>query len=197
MNNKAVFIDKDGTLIKNIPYNVNPDLIELNKHATQSLSVIKKLGYKIIVISNQSGIARGFFNEKDLRVAQQRLFDLLKEEGVILDDFYFCPHYPQGVIAKYSIICECRKPKIGLLKKAAKDHNIDLFSSFLIGDILDDVEPGNKSGCKTILINSGSETKWLFNKDRIPGFIVSNLLEAVIVIISSLGRKYFLKERYA
>ncbi|HEY9049195.1 MAG TPA: HAD family hydrolase [Ohtaekwangia sp.] len=172
--NKAVFIDKDGTLIEDIPYNVNPERIVLCEGARESLARLKEQGYLLIVISNQAGVAHGYFQLQDLQQVKERLFLLLKE----LDGFYFCPHHPAGVVQAYSIACYCRKPEPGMILQAARDFKVELSRSWMIGDILTDVEAGNKAGCRTILVNNGNETEWNIQEERRPTYIVKNLREA-------------------
>jgi D,D-heptose 1,7-bisphosphate phosphatase len=185
MTNQAVFLDKDGTLIKDVPYNVNPDLIELTLGAIEGLQLLQKLGYKLIVISNQSGVARGYFPESKLVGVQEHLCKLFLEQGVKLDGFYYCPHHPDGAIAEYAITCDCRKPEPGLILRAACEHNINLLSSWFIGDILNDVEAGHRAGCQTILIDNGNETEWQLSPMRIPHFVVNDLAIAAQMIASS------------
>lgn len=182
MLSKAVFLDKDGTLIKNVPYNVDPELIRLTDGALEALRLLQAGGYKLIVVSNQSGIARGLFDEEDLLPVETRLQRLLSAAYVSLDDFYYCPHHPAGVVPQYARQCSCRKPKPGMLFNAADDHQINLAESWLIGDILHDVEAGNLAGCKTILVDNGNETEWRLTDDRQPEFIVKNLFLAAYLI---------------
>jgi D-glycero-D-manno-heptose 1,7-bisphosphate phosphatase len=182
LSSKAVFLDKDGTLIKNIPYNVNPDLIELSKGAVDGLSLLHKAGYKLIVISNQSGIAHGHFYESDLVLVQKKLDELLKKAGLPLTGFYYCPHHPDGRQRGYSLNCMCRKPRPGMLFKAAREYNINLASSWMVGDILDDVEAGRRADCNTILIDNGNETEWTLSSLRKPHYSVPDLLEAAKII---------------
>jgi D-glycero-D-manno-heptose 1,7-bisphosphate phosphatase len=179
---KAVFLDKDGTLIKNIPYNVNPDLIELSEGAAEGLKLLHKAGFKLIVISNQSGIARGHFIESDLDAVQKKIKELLKKAGLPLSGFYYCPHHPDGVLREYSLNCMCRKPRPGMLFKAAREFNINLSSSWMVGDILDDVEAGRRADCSTILLKNGNETEWTLSPLRRPHYSVSNMLEAAQII---------------
>ena len=181
--NKAIFIDKDGTLIPDIPYNVNPHLITLTNTAIPALQLLQKEKFLLIVISNQSGVARGYFTEKDLEPVSNAISALLNKEGVIINGFYYCPHYKTGTVAEYSIACDCRKPKPGLIVRAAKDFSIDVSQSWMIGDILNDAEAGKAAGCKTILINNGNETEWIENEKRKPDYIVYNLLEAANIIV--------------
>ncbi|MFQ4144075.1 HAD family hydrolase [Chlorogloeopsis sp. ULAP02] len=185
---KAVFLDKDGTLIEDVPYNVSPDLIELTQGAIEALQLLQAHEYKLIVISNQSGVARGYFPESGLVGVKEHLFKLFSEQGVTLDGFYYCPHHPDGVVSEYAITCDCRKPEPGLILRAACEHNIDLQNSWFIGDILNDVEAGNRVGCKTILIDNGNETEWLLSGMRIPHYTVADLITAAQVIIRNLKK---------
>jgi D-glycero-D-manno-heptose 1,7-bisphosphate phosphatase len=180
---KAVFIDKDGTLINDIPYNIKPELISLERHASAALRKWKAQGYLLIVVSNQSGLARGYFTVSELNIAVDKLKCLLADEGAAFDDFFFCPHHPDGVVQLYAKECDCRKPSPGLLIEAARKWDIDLRKSWMIGDILNDIEAGSRAGCKTILINNGNETEWLRSPGRTPTMIVENLLEATEKIL--------------
>ena len=184
MQKKAIFIDKDGTLIPDIPYNVNPDLITLSEGA-ENLKQLQELGFILVVITNQGGVARGYFEEDKLKSVELNLIKLLQESHVQLHGFFYCPHHPQGTVQRYSISCECRKPGNKMLLDAAKTLNIDLQRSWMIGDILNDVEAGNISGCKTILIDNGGETEWKESPDRIPLFKAKNLKEACDFIIET------------
>lgn len=187
--NKAIFLDKDGTLVKNIPYNVDEKKIVLLPLVGEGLQMLSSLGYKLIIFSNQSGIAQGYFGERELQKAYKKLTELLKPYGVTLDGFYYCPHHPEGNVARYTKNCTCRKPSPKLLYRASKTHLIDLSKSFVVGDILDDCEAGNKAGCQTILIDNGNETEWQIGIERIPDGIASNFLEAVRIIRSETERE--------
>lgn len=180
---KAVFLDKDGTLIKNLPYNVDPEKICLEPFACEALKLLKDNGYDLFVVSNQSGVALGYFNEADLLPVSYAIEKLLNSNGVHVSAFYYCPHLKNGTVAAYTKECDCRKPKPGLLLQAVHDHKIDLLRSWMIGDILDDVEAGKSVGCKTILLNNGNETEWVLYENRKPNFIVNNLKEAAELIL--------------
>ncbi len=184
---RAVFLDKDGTLIEDVPYNVDPQQIKLTSGAIEGLLLLQQAGYKLIVITNQSGVARGYFPESALVAVEERLRQLLATEGIYLADFYYCPHHPDGVVPEFSLACDCRKPAPGLLLRAAGEHNIDLRSSWFVGDILNDVEAGHCAGCKTILLDNGNETEWELSPIRTPDFIVTDLIEAAQVILSADG----------
>ncbi len=153
----AVFLDKDGTLIEDVPYNVDPALIRLAKGAREGLSALHEAGFRLVVISNQSGVARGFFPIEAIVPVRRRLEDLLAEFDVFLTDFLYCPHHPAGVVREYAITCDCRKPAPGMMLRAAETLGIDLKKSWMIGDILDDVEAANRAGCRAVLIDNGHE----------------------------------------
>lgn len=187
MKNRAVFLDKDGTLIEDVPYNVDPQQIRLMVGAGDGLRQLQHLGYQLIVISNQSGVARGCFPESALAAVEARVQELLEPSNVLLEGFYYCPHHPDGTVMEYAIACQCRKPEPGLLMQAAHDRSIDLTQSWFIGDILNDVEAGRRAGCQTILINNGNETEWLLSSQRIPHFLVMDLTEAANIIKQELA----------
>lgn len=182
---KAIFLDKDGTLIHDMPYNVDTSLIRWNDGVFESLRLLKDRGYLLIVVSNQSGIAHGYFTEREMMIVRTKMYHDLVEAGARLDGFYFCPHHPDGVVADYAKVCHCRKPAPGMILQAADDFNIDLSQSWMIGDILNDIEAGNNAGCKTILINNGNETEWITTEERTPDFTVHNIKEAVEKIFST------------
>ncbi len=182
---KAVFIDRDGTLIKDIPYNTNPSLIKFNTDAVETLALLKKNNFLLILISNQSGIARGFFTIDELDKMHQSIQQTLSKHNAELDAIYYCPHHSEGKIIEYSFECDCRKPKPGLILKAAKDFNIALSNSLMIGDILNDVEAGNTAGCKTILLDNGNETEWILNDKRTPSFTVNTWKEIGTTILTN------------
>jgi len=182
--NKAVFIDKDGTLINDVPYNVDVSQISFAPGVIDGMMLLKNSGYKLIVVSNQSGIAKGFFTETQLHGVSKHIQRQLQQYELRIDSFYYCPHYVPGVVKEYSVKCTCRKPQPGLLLKAAEDYDINLKLSWMIGDILNDVEAGHHAGCKTILINNGNETEWVMSPERTPGYIVNNFKEAAEIILA-------------
>jgi D-glycero-D-manno-heptose 1,7-bisphosphate phosphatase len=180
---KAVFIDKDGTLIPDIPFNVEPDLVSIEPETISGLKLLHDNGYKLIIISNQPGIAKGYFTEKALDVIWSRINSLLSAHKLKLDAFYYCPHDVKGIIQPYAISCNCQKPSPGLLFRAAADWNIALKQSWMVGDILNDIEAGNRAGCKSILIKNDNETEWLMNPERIPLNMVENVEQAARFIV--------------
>jgi D,D-heptose 1,7-bisphosphate phosphatase len=179
---RAIFLDKDGTLIDDVPYNVNPHLIALSWQAGPALQLFQDMGYALFVVSNQSGVARGFFTEAALTGVEQRLAELLAQYGVTLNGFYYCPHSPDGVIPRYTAHCACRKPLPGMLFRAAYEHGIALSESWMIGDILHDIEAGRRAGCRTLLIDNGNETEWQMSALRTPHLVASDLHAAAQMI---------------
>lgn len=176
--NKAVFLDKDGTLVEDIPYNVDPEKIRLYDGVPEALRTLREQGFRIVVITNQPGVAYGYFEEHKLHDLKNSFGLLFNKHDVEIDGFYYCPHHAEGTVKQYSFECNCRKPMPGMILRAAEEMNIDLSRSWMVGDILNDVEAGNRAGCKTILINNGNETEWIYNKMRTPAYMVWNISEA-------------------
>ncbi len=181
---KAVFLDKDGTLVEDVPYNVDPALIRLTVGAGEALRKLQAAGYQLVIVSNQSGVARGLFSEAALAGVEARLAALLAEYDVHLDGFYYCPHHPDGVVSQYAVACACRKPAPGLLMQAAAERGIELGRSWMVGDILHDVEAGRRAGCRTILLDNGHETEWELSDLRQPDCVESDLNAAAERILS-------------
>jgi len=182
---RGVFIDKDGTLIDNVPYNVDPGRIRLALGAVEGITMLHQAGFLLVVVSNQSGVARGLFSEQALGAVQQRIRDLLNKANVPLAGFYYCPHHPEGKVTRYAVVCQCRKPAPGLIYRAADELGLDCKQSWLIGDILDDVEAGRRAGCRTVLIDNGNETEWQPGPQRQPHFQAKDLAEAARIIIDN------------
>jgi D-glycero-D-manno-heptose 1,7-bisphosphate phosphatase len=182
MSQRAVFLDKDGTLIDDVPYNVDPALIRLAEGVAEGLRALHAAGYRLIVVSNQSGVARGLFPIEALEGVERRLRELLAQVGVPLAGFYYCPHHPEGVAPDYAVACDCRKPEPGLVLRAARDHGVDPGRSWFIGDILDDVEAGRRAGCQTILIDNGHETEWRASPWRLPHHMAADFAQAASLV---------------
>jgi D,D-heptose 1,7-bisphosphate phosphatase len=174
----AIFLDKDGTVLQDVPYNVDTANMVFAPGAAAGLARLAQLGLPLYVITNQPGIALGKFCLDDLADMQQHLSLMFQQVGANLDGLYFCPHHPDGIVSQYACECECRKPAPGLLLQAAKQNGIDLARSWLVGDILNDIEAGSRAGCQTILIDNGNETEWELNRERTPDHRVADLGEA-------------------
>jgi D,D-heptose 1,7-bisphosphate phosphatase len=178
MSTRAVFIDKDGTLVQNIPYNVDPARLSFMPKAIAGLQQLRDAGYDIVVITNQSGIARGIFDESAFLHLAAALSERLRNEGVSLAGLYYCGHHPDGTVPRFAVSCGCRKPAPGLFTYAATELAIDLAGSYAVGDILDDVEAGRRAGIHSGLILSGGETEWRPGPYRVPDFVARDLVEA-------------------
>lgn len=183
MSDYAIFLDRDDTLITDIGYISSPDQVKLIDGAAEALIEFKKMGFKLIVVSNQSGVARGYFSEETLQKIHERMEQLLRQKGAYLDKIYYCPYLADAAIEKYRIDSEDRKPKPGMLLKAAKELDIDLAKSWMIGDTQRDIDAGIAAGCKTILIRHSSQTITL-NKDisTNANHIAVNIREAVNIV---------------
>jgi D-glycero-D-manno-heptose 1,7-bisphosphate phosphatase len=181
---RAVFLDKDGTLVENVPYNVDPARIRLAPGAS-GLRRLHDAGYRLVVVSNQSGVARGAFAEAALAGVERRLRELLAGFGVVLAGFHYCPHHPEAEILAYRRECSCRKPAPGLLVGAAAAHGLDLARSWMVGDILDDVEAGRRAGCRAVLLDNGGEDQWQAGEHRIPDLVARDLGEAAELILAA------------
>ncbi len=181
---RAVFLDKDGTLIEDVPYNVDIRRIRLAAGADRALPRLASAGFAVAVVSNQAGVARGMFDEAAVVEVGRALTAKLAELGVSLAAFYYCPHDPAGEVPRYRLVCECRKPAPGMLERAARELDVELKNCWLIGDILDDVEAGRRAGCRTILLDVGHETEWRMSRARLPHHVAANLEEAARVILA-------------
>ncbi|MGI5841188.1 MAG: D-glycero-alpha-D-manno-heptose-1,7-bisphosphate 7-phosphatase [Patescibacteria group bacterium] len=180
VNNRAVFVDKDDTVNFDKPfYNYNPDLIKIIPGASEGLSMLREKGYKVVLVTNQSGVARGYFEEKDLAPLFEKLQYLLNFR---FDGIYYCPHYIGGSVNDFAVACECRKPEIGLLLKAAKELSFDLNSSWMVGDRTSDMEAGKRAGCNTVMIDRNCE----YTAFPLADYICRNMKEAAEIIVSSL-----------
>lgn len=148
MSQKAVFVDRDGTINVDTNYVNSPEQLILLPNSGKAIKLLNQNKFKVVVVSNQSGVARGYLTLRTLGAIHRRLRNLLKKEGAILDAIYYCPHHPDDK-------APCRKPEIGMALKAQKDININLKRSYMIGDSRVDVEFGNNIGAKTILVLTG------------------------------------------
>lgn len=156
--NKAIFLDRDGTLVHPRHYPSRPEELILYAGITPYLRRLQAAGFLLVVITNQSGLARGLFTKAALDEMHAYLADELARDDVLVDGFYYCPHHPDGVILELAVECTCRKPAPGMLLRAAAELDIDLTTSWFLGDILDDVEAGNRAGCMTVLVDIGTES---------------------------------------
>ncbi len=182
MQGKAVFLDRDGTIIKDKVYLRNPEGVEILPGAGEAIGMLNSLGLPVIVVTNQSGIARGYLSEERLGMIHERLEYLLREDGARLDAIYYCPHHPEGIIPEYKRDCTCRKPSPGMLEMAAKSFSLKLAECYMVGDKDIDMETIHRVGGKGILLG--------YNKNLESGvaveYVARDLKDAVRWIIKDL-----------
>jgi len=182
MANKAIFLDRDNTLIEDPGYINEPDQVKLLEGVPETLIELRSLGYKLVVVTNQSAVARGIVTEEVLAQIHKRLEQLLEEKKAFLDRIYYCPYHPDGVIPKYRRNSDNRKPNPGMLLAAGKDMDIDLRESWIVGNSSSDIEAGALAGCKTILVDSRGRKQKLQPGERQPDYRAVNLKEVVNII---------------
>lgn len=186
---KAVFLDRDGTLIQDLGYICNFSQVGFFPFAAAAVRAMNDAGYLVVVVSNQSAVARGICSEKEIQLLHRRLQDHFKKEGAVIAAFYYCPFLPEGKIGRYSRPSPLRKPAPGMLLQAARKFKLDLPSCFMIGDKADDILAGQRAGCRTMLVRSGqgrdSETSFAGIQPG-PNYIVDDLL-AASALVSALA----------
>lgn len=155
MSRPAVFLDRDGTINQEVGYIHELDKLQLIPGAAEAIRGLNQLGVPVVLATNQSGPARGFYPESWVLALNQRLVELLAAENARLDGIYYCPHLPEGSVPEFTGVCDCRKPAPGMLKQAAAELKLDLQRSWMIGDKATDVEVGQNAGTHTILLTSG------------------------------------------
>ncbi|RKX27618.1 MAG: hypothetical protein DRP45_00550 [Candidatus Zixiibacteriota bacterium] len=158
-NAPALFVDRDGTLIVEKNYLSDPDQVELESGTVKALLQARDKGYRIVVVSNQSGVARGYFDTESVEAVNRRLLEILTANRVQVDGVYFCVHHRDGVVPEYAVDCECRKPAPGMAEKAAVDLGIDLRRSVVVGDSLADINLGRVIGGRSVLVRTGYGAK--------------------------------------
>jgi len=183
MAHKAVFLDRDGTVNEEVGYVNHIERFTLLPRVGEAIRLLNRNGLKAVVITNQSGVARGYFPESFIHLVHQKMQDLLKMEGAHLDRIYYCPHHPDVGEFPYRQKCRCRKPESGLIEEAARDLDIDLKGSYMIGDRGVDIEFAHRVGTKGVLVLTGyGKGEWEFWgnqwKER-PDYVAPDLLEAV------------------
>jgi D-glycero-D-manno-heptose 1,7-bisphosphate phosphatase len=185
----AVFFDRDGTLINDAHYLKDIKDLKLFEKTATALKKLNDKNIPAIMLSNQSGVARGYFSEETVQYLNNSLNNMLKEQNAHLDGFYYCPHHPDGNIPQYAINCDCRKPLTGLIKQAFGDFpQINTEKSYVVGDKICDIELGKNAGCKSVLVKTGYGKNEKFLQ-ILPDFIADDLEQAVDWILEDLGYK--------
>ncbi|HLX12052.1 MAG TPA: HAD family hydrolase [Bacteroidota bacterium] len=185
----GLFLDRDGTINEEVHFLSSPDQLTLIPGSAEAIRQANDLGFKVVVISNQSGVARGMFSEADVRKVNAALISMLEKEHARIDGMYYCPHHPDGPDPAYKKDCDCRKPKIGMLTEAAKKLDIDLKKSILIGDRITDIQTGNNAGTASILVRTGygAEMLPMLGDYKLKlDYIANNLLDAMQFVKSHL-----------
>jgi histidinol-phosphate phosphatase family protein len=172
----AVFVDRDDTIITDVGYCDDPNEVHLLAGAAEGLRLLSRAGYFVVIVTNQSGLGRGYFDEQQLNVVNERLREELRSRGADFDALYYCPHLPQDN-------CSCRKPRPGLLLRAASELNLDLNLSYTIGDNERDIEAGREAGTRTVLVRAGEGSDKKFGAVRSPADIEATSIEDAARII--------------
>ncbi|MGC8560393.1 MAG: D-glycero-alpha-D-manno-heptose-1,7-bisphosphate 7-phosphatase [Phycisphaerae bacterium] len=186
MADKAVFLDRDNTIIANDGYLGDPTKVRLLPGAAAAIASMRRLGYRIIVVSNQSGVAKGLFDEAAVEAVNQEMIRQLREQaGAHVDASYYCPYHPDAVVPEYKVDHQWRKPKPGMLKAAAADFDLDLTRCWMVGDMQRDIAAGSAVNCRTILIGDPDHPPQPAPDEPIitPHFIVRSLADAARIIV--------------
>lgn len=179
---KAVFLDRDGTINEEVHYLYKPEDLSLIPEVPQAVKELNDAGFKVIVVSNQAGVARGYYSESDVDHLHDVLNERLRQYGAHIDLFFYCPHHPEHGIGMYKTLCRCRKPGIGLFEMAEKYFAIDKSRSYMIGDKLIDTQAGHNYGIKSILVGSGYGREMRQSAETVMSpydFFADTLMEAV------------------
>jgi D-glycero-D-manno-heptose 1,7-bisphosphate phosphatase len=193
MAHKVVFLDRDGTINEEVGYVNHIERFHLLPRAGQAIRLLNHHDWKAVVITNQSGVARGYFPESLVDQIHRKMRDLLKKEGASLDGIYYCPHHPDIGIPPYRRKCHCRKPETGLIEEAVRELDLDTSQSYVVGDRGADIEFGRRVGARTILVLTGyGKGEWEYFKDQWeakPDYVAEDLFEAVQWIVQREGTR--------
>jgi D-glycero-D-manno-heptose 1,7-bisphosphate phosphatase len=180
---RGVVLDRDGTLIEEVGYLSRLDQVSFFPYSVDAVRLLNRAGLTVIVATNQAGVAKGLFDEAFVAETHRRIAEVLETGGARVDAFYYCPHHPEGTIDRYRMACECRKPKAGLLQRAAADHQIDLRRSFMVGDRAHDLEAALAVGASGALVRSGYGVQHEQAAQGLGAPVFDNLMQAVSWIL--------------
>jgi len=192
----AVFLDRDGTINEEVKYLGSPHQLRIIPGAAEAIARLNKAGIPVIVVTNQSGIARGYYTEDDVQDVHNYMDKLLADHGASVNAYYYCPHHPDAIVKKYAVDCECRKPRIGMLSAAAAQENVSLSQAYLVGDKRSDLRAAVNAGARGILVRTGygakTEEELLREAESTGAALVTNIVDdlaaAVEQILSSLNQ---------
>jgi D-glycero-D-manno-heptose 1,7-bisphosphate phosphatase len=180
---KGVFLDRDGTINEEVGYLTDINNLKLIPGTGPAIRKLNEAGFKVIVVTNQSGVARGYFPESFVQETHEHFFKMLQNEHARLDGIYYCPHHPTAGDSAYTAICDCRKPKTGLIDRAAQELHVNVGLSYVVGDKWSDVELGQRAGTYTVLVRSGfaADDPGNIRPSHVgdPDFVARDLSEAV------------------
>ncbi len=186
-------MDRDGTLIRDLGYLSDPAQVRLFAGSASALKVLRKAGFYLFILTNQSGVARGYFTENQVRKTHQRLRSLLARKGVKIDGFFYCPHHPRGKVKSLRRVCDCRKPKTGMVRQALRRFPVDLKKSYMVGDKIDDLLLARNAGmAKGLLVRTGNgreSEKELKARKFSSGVVVANIARASEWILARKDQK--------
>ncbi len=178
MKQRAIFLDRDGTLNRDVPYAHRIEDLQLLDHVAAGLAWMAAMGFELVIVTNQAGIARGYFSEDDMHAFHRALCERLEAERIGIAAIYYCPFHPSEGIGPYRRASPLRKPRPGMILQAAAQHDLDLSASFTIGDNESDILAGQAAGCRTILVRSGADNVGKAELTARPDFVAADLLEA-------------------
>ena len=171
---RVIFLDRDGTLNEEVHYLHKKEDLRLIEGAADALCRFRKSGYRLVVVTNQAGVARGYYQEEDVKLLHEYMNEILRPLGAEIDCFFYCPHHPEHGIGAYKKNCSCRKPDIGMFEQAEQYFQVDKAHSWMIGDKLIDVEAGKRFGVRTVLVGTGYGAKarqeWMNRGQWIEGY---------------------------
>jgi len=195
----GVFLDRDGTISDEVGYINHIERLRIFPWAPEAVSKLNQTGRPVFVVTNQSGVARGYYSEGLIHRVHETMSAALARRGARIDEYYYCPHHPSGQVAAYKIDCQCRKPSTGMVTAAARKYHLDLASSYVVGDSYRDMQLGFNAGTRTILLMTGygrgEYEYYRHNWPRLPDHFAENLLEAAEIIQNEDGRSRSVKRR--
>jgi D-glycero-D-manno-heptose 1,7-bisphosphate phosphatase len=183
MSGKAVFIGLGSALVEQKPRDKGePSLV---RYAARAIPLLRDAGFDLVIVAHEPAVALGALSEEDLVSRGRHLEQAIGRLDATLRGFYYCPHHPLGSVPQYAVDCLCRRPQPGLIVHAASELGIDLSVSWVIGDLLDDVEAGRRAGCRAVLVDTGSETEWRVTRYRVPHYLTGDLAKAARLIVAT------------